>query len=390
MNAGVAQLEERAVLAERLGPDGKSHRADAGSKPAARFYDLEQVGDGVIIRPMITVSDAIDLFDGHLAGLGRTKRTRDNYARTLDKFADCFPRRWDIAKVTVEDCESFLARWRNRSLGTQAQVHAPLAGLFRFLYKTRRIKQNPMEFVPTPRRQSPEDLDVLTVNPLDVPNLLRTARPGSERNCLFILASMGPRRHAAALLRIEDYDRRSGVLRFREKGGKTIWKPMPGELRSVLDASIANGEISASQPYLIPPEGPLVRKGERDDRVVWRLVKRVAERCGIEAHTHALRAAFACYYLLENPGDRGGLQELLGHRNPATTEVYLRKFDKRLAMEPVRALSWLGNAEEATQPQTAEEPFASSSLMGAGGFEPPFPLSELVKRAGTQRREVRP
>src|SRR5207248_1238814 len=160
----------------------------------------------VIIRPMLTVSDAIDLFDSDLASRGRTKRTRDSYGRTLDKFADQFPRRWDVAKVTPEDCQEFLGRWRQRSLGTQAQIHAPLAGLFKFLKGTRKIKTNPMEFVPTPRRPNPEDLDVLTINPLDVPALLREARPGAERNCLFILAYTGARRHAAALLTLDDYD----------------------------------------------------------------------------------------------------------------------------------------------------------------------------------------
>lgn len=310
--------------------------------------ELHEVSDGVIIRPMLTLTAAIDLYvDGHLVDLGRAKRTRDSYGRVLDKFCDRFPRHWDVAKINEEDCRSFLALWASKSRGYRATIYAPLNGLFRFLYRSRCIKANPMEFISAPVRQRPEDLDVVTINPLDVPTLLREARAGAERNCMFILACLGPRRHAAALLTIDDY--RDGRLRFREKGNKVIWKPVPEELRNVLEASLANREISAEQPYLIPPEGPLSRKvdgkAERDDRIVWRIVKRVAGRCGIEAHTHALRRAFACYYLLENPGDSRGLQKLMGHKNPATTEVYVKSLDDALAMEPVRALSWLGAVE---------------------------------------------
>jgi hypothetical protein len=70
------------------------------------------------------------------------------------------------------------------------------------------------------------------------------------------------------------------------------------------------------------------------------------------------------------------LKELLGHRSIATTQVYLRKFDKATAMERVRSLSWddvavNGNTEAAESPQTAVKEFESLAGVGAGGFEPP-------------------
>jgi hypothetical protein len=57
----------------------------------------------------------------------------------------------------------------------------------------------------------------------------------------------------------------------------------------------------------------------------------------VSAHVHALHAAFAAYY---HPGDVEAVKELLGYRSIATTQVYLRKFDKATAMERVRNLSW--------------------------------------------------
>lgn len=110
--------------------------------------------------------------------------------------------------------------------------------------------------------------------------------------------------------------------------------------------------------------------------MVWRLVKRAAARAGVDAHVHALRAAFAAYYLSLHPGDVEALKELLGHRSIATTQVYLRKFDKATAMERVRSLSWddvavNGNESATESSQSAAKTFESLSGVGAGGFEPP-------------------
>jgi integrase len=129
------------------------------------------------------------------------------------------------------------------------------------------------------------------------------------------------------------------------------------------------------EDYLVPPKGYLQRNGERDDRVIWRLVKRVAARAGVDAHVHALRAAFAAYYLLLHPGDVEALKELLGHRSIATTQVYLHKFDKATAMERVRGLSWADVAASvngsAPVLEIAAGTFESLAGVGAGGFEPP-------------------
>lgn len=60
---------------------------------------------------------------------------------------------------------------------------------------------------------------------------------------------------------------------------------------------------------------------------------------GVEAHVHARRAAFAVYYLERFPGDVEALEELLGQRSIATTQVYVRKLDRASAMGRFRGLS---------------------------------------------------
>ncbi len=69
-------------------------------------------------------------------------------------------------------------------------------------------------------------------------------------------------------------------------------------------------------------------------------MRRLAERAGIQAYVHAIRAAFAVHYLETHPGDIEALQALMGHSRPETTQVYLRKLNRTKAMERVRDLDW--------------------------------------------------
>ena len=82
------------------------------------------------------------------------------------------------------------------------------------------------------------------------------------------------------------------------------------------------------------------RRGERDDRVIWRTVKRVGERLGIDFYTRSLRAAFAVNFLEAHPGELEALQALMGHSKIETTQTYLRRLNRDRAMERVRDLSW--------------------------------------------------
>lgn len=337
----------------------------------------------VIIRDMLRPQIAVDDFLADMRRRRLSERTVTTYARTLDEFAarpDVVD--LDVSKITATHVTRFLATKSRLARGTVSGVETHLHMYFEYLLQPpdQKIVRNPMAGMLRTKRVASEHLDVVTVETGDVQRMLQAARPGTERNAIAILAFLGPRRRALASLKLSDYNRETGELRFFEKGDKVIWKPLPHELRGVLEASIARGEIrQAPEDYLVPPEGYLQRGGNRDDRVIWRVVKKVAGRAGVEAHVHALRAAFAVYYLENFERDTFGLQELMGHADPKTTRTYLRRYDRRQAMQSVRDLSWgialADNSEASGIPQIAEKALESSSVMGAGGFEPPFPVS---------------
>jgi site-specific recombinase XerD len=308
---------------------------------AAAEVTLDMHAPEVIIRAMMTTDRAIDLFLGDLARRGYSDRTRTTYSRILDKFCDHLPIEADVSRITTDDCRRFLDGYNKKSAGTRAHTFSVLSSFFGWLYRNEKIAKNPLERVERPRRIAAADLDVVTVSAEDVQRLMMFASTWPEKLALGILVYMGPRRKAAARLRVSDWDRARGRLRFREKGNKTIWKPVPDELDQLLEAAQAAGAFKdPPDDYLIPSEGYLSKGRERDDRIVWRLVKKTAEAAGVETHVHALRAAFAVLYLERNPGDVEALKELMGHRSLATTEVYLRKLDRQTAMDRVRGLSW--------------------------------------------------
>ena len=336
---------------------------------------LTQGFDESIVPVMHTIEDAIDLFDGDCARRGLTNKTRATYRGILYEFADEFPKRWRVDKLTSDDIRRFLAqRGRSHSQGTRAHTESCLASFFKCLYRDGHVQANPMDRLQRTQKLPSEALNVVTVSSGEVEQMLDAAGTWAERLCLSILAYLGPRRHAVAMLKLRDYDRLRGRIRFEEKGGKVIWKPIPGDLRDLIEAAIVAGVICDADDYLVPPEGPLYKPGKRDDRVIYRLVKKVAKKAGVNTHVHALRAAFAVFYL-EQGGSQASLQDLMGHSSPKTTEVYLRRLNREQRMEPVRGLSWrgagTGNAPSLQNPQIGGGTQGESYGVGAGGFEPP-------------------
>ena len=148
-------------------------------------------------------------------------------------------------------------------------------------------------------------------------------------------------RGVGASSRLRDVDLDAGRARFVEKGRKPITKPIPDEFLQILRAADAAGVWASADDYLIPNRRPgAVRRPERSDKVIRNTVKIVAARAGVEATTHALRAAFAVQFDEEHPDQLIALKELMGHARIETTLVYLRGKDRARAMETVRSLFW--------------------------------------------------
>jgi integrase len=286
------------------------------------------------------IDRAIDLFLGELARRGYSPRTRGDYYRKLVplcEFGEVDP--LDVSEISSNHCRLHLDRWRERAPGTRYHSWAVLRSFFGWLYQAGEIDVNPMGRIEAPKRLRPDELDVTTVTGADVRKLFDACTGWDELVCLSTLAYLGPRRKAAAILRWRDVDLERGRVRFREKGGKVIHKPLPREYAAILCAARAATGAGLDE-YVIPMARRQRRAGERDDRVVYRIVKRVGKRAGVKVHSHALRAAFAVQFLETHPGELEALRRLLGHSKHETTQIYLRRLDRERSMEAVQDLSW--------------------------------------------------
>lgn len=328
---------------------------------------------------VMTISHAVDLYLGELARQGRTPRTLDSYRRVLNKLSDTYVH-IDVEEVTSPMVRRFLdgfqfnAKAKTRvpnSPATTAQIASIIRSFFGWLREEDYIKRDPAERIKRPKLQSAHENDnVVSVSATDVRALLDAAVGWPERLAIHLAVYTGARRHALSSIRRRDYDPFAGTLRFEEKGGKVIEKPIAPKLAAILDSAIFAGVYESDDDYLIPSKMPQRREGIRDDRIVWSLILDVGKRAGVTTHVHALRAAFATHYLESMPENVIALQSLMGHARLETTLIYLRRLDRRQQMETVRALDW-------------SESFEAKNATEKEGFEPSFQVENAAEGVGS-------
>lgn len=384
---------------------------------------------------MTTIAYGTDLWLGELERKGESPRTITTYRRLLDKLADAYPH-IDVDELTATQLRRFLDSQGRKQDGsrkadaTLAQNVSIVNNFMDWLTREGTIVRNPTRrngdrILMRPRLAPAEENDnVVTITGADVAKLLEAADASgawNKRLAVNGLVYLGPRREALAQARRSDYDADARTLAFDEKGRKRIRKPVPDRFADLLDAAIADGVYETDDDYLIPGNGVQRRKGPRDARVIWRLVRSVAADAGVTTHVHALRAAFAVHFLERKPGEIVALKDLMGHRRLETTLVYLRRRDRQRSMETVRDLDWTtqGSAgarlavgapapDEETpdevdrsvrdlppltsirSPQFAAKPMEANPVAEKEGFEPSFDAEPEPERLGAHHDQPAP
>ncbi len=226
----------------------------------------------------MTLGRAIDLYLGDLARQGRRPSTLETYRRLLNDFADVVGDRTP-AELILEDYERFLDRWITLKPSTLASGVSLVRGFSRFLHERGYAETFVAEPLKRPRRPPAEELDVITISAADVARMLDVCADWQELLCVATAAYTGAWRKALANVRLADLDLAARTIRFREKGGKVVVKPVADEYLSILRAAQSHGVWAGPEDYLIPNRRPAsVRRAERSDKVVWETIKRVAAR----------------------------------------------------------------------------------------------------------------
>jgi len=239
----------------------------------------------------------------------------------------------DPAKVDVHAVRAYVAR-RSRQGLAPVSVRRELSSLrsfFRGLCRNGVLQANPAADVRAPKapRRLPSAFEAEPLNlALDQP--ADGTLECRDRAMAELLYSCGLRLGELQPLQWSQFDAGFSELRVTGKGGKTRVLPVGRQAREALQAWLA------LRPIPSPGGGDAVFPG-RDGAPLSRSaiagrLKAWARRVGLEGrvHPHRFRHAFATH-LLEGSGELRAVQELLGHANLATTQIYTHLDFERLA-----------------------------------------------------------
>ncbi len=274
------------------------------------------------------IDAALRRFLEHLANERRySPHTRNAYRRDLDALRDYCRRNRirDWSHLSGADVRAFAAeRHRGGLSGRSVQrILSSVRSFYRYLLREGAVEANPALAVPAPKtpRRLPQTLDadqlarLLEIPPSD-PLAIR------DRALMELLYSSGLRLAELVALERGDLDLDDATVRVTGKGAKTRIVPVGRHARAALRAWLeVRGRIAR------PAAGDALFLGRAGRRLGGRAVQQRllvwARRAGLDdrVHPHRLRHSFASH-LLESSGDLRAVQELLGHADIRTTQIY--------------------------------------------------------------------
>lgn len=230
-----------------------------------------------------------------------------------------------IARDMIIGFESELAQKGLTPSSIERKISA-VKGFHRFLAREGRVSHDATELVSLP--QVPNHLpDVLSIN--QVSEMLAKGSGDSPLNLrdqaiLEVLYGCGLRVSELTNLDLSDFVPQEGYLRIRGKGDKERVTPISGIAYSALTTYLDQGrpELIARTANQIPAVFLNARAGRLSRQSVHKIVARAGLLIGIEnLHPHTLRHSYATH-MLEGGADLRVIQEILGHSDISTTQIY--------------------------------------------------------------------
>jgi len=257
---------------------------------------------------------------------GLSPQTRSAYQRDLDLFATELER-LEIdhpGKVREHDVRGFIARLHRQGLGGRSiqRLLSALRGYYRWLMREGMADQNPAMPVRAPKtpKKLPRTLDADAVSRLldfdpATPLAIR------DKAIMELFYSSGLRLTELATLRWDQLDTTSGLITVTGKGNKTRVVPVGRCAAMALAAwrKVRGNFAGFDQPCIFVSQ----RGNPISVRTIQSRIRYWARKQGLpqQVYPHLLRHSFASH-MLESSGDLRAVQELLGHADISTTQVY--------------------------------------------------------------------
>jgi integrase/recombinase XerD len=267
---------------------------------------------------------------------GFSKNTEEAYRNDLTQLVkyvtEASSKKGEIASWDGFDRQTILAYMlylneQGYASTTKARKIAAAKSFFKFLIDEHKVEVNPTENIASLKvgRALPKPISVAQARRLlDEPNKGTTPESKRDKAMLELLYASGMRVSELVALNIGDVDTQGGFVRCIGKGNKERMIPIYPR------ASQAAAEyISEARPKIVQHNVKekalfLNVRGERLTRQgLWQILKGYAKSAGIDAEVtpHTLRHSFATH-MLNGGADLRMVQELLGHANISTTQVY--------------------------------------------------------------------
>ncbi|MBA7646526.1 Tyrosine recombinase XerD [subsurface metagenome] len=217
-------------------------------------------------------------------------------------------------------------RQRNYAATTIARKVAAVRSLFNFMVAEGVIKANPVQDVRSLKigRALPKPISISQVHRLlEQPNKLSTPEAKRDKAMLELLYASGMRVSELVSLNLDDIDLQGGYVRCFGKGNKERVIPIYEQ-----SALTVKEYIEGIRPQLVRNSDEkalfLNRLGDRLTRQgFWQILKGYAKSANLKAEVtpHTIRHSFATH-MLSGGADLRSVQELLGHANISTTQIY--------------------------------------------------------------------
>lgn len=253
------------------------------------------------------------------------KNTIESYMRDLAQFAHFILRMYDVPpkRVEPEMIRNYLTRMYDmgREKSSQARALSGIKSFFNYLILNDMIEASPAELIEAPKASRPLP-DTLTTAEIDrlIGSIDSSTTKGlRDRAILELLYSCGLRVSELCELRIGDLFFGEGYIRVTGKGDKQRLVPISAMARERIQLYLDERRSRYRDEILF-----LNNRGCKLTRVmIFTIIKQAAQRASIDKKIspHTFRHSFATH-LLQGGASIRQVQELLGHENIVTTEIY--------------------------------------------------------------------